>query len=115
MSAHGNYQSVTIASGGTASTGIEATGTNRGSFQLPSAFTGVTVTVQVSNANVATADLVPEATWTNCPVEGNEVAAITASTDDALCLPVKSANFRWLRLVSGSAEGAARTILIWTP
>lgn len=112
MSAHGNYQSVTIANGGTASTGIEATGTNRGSFQLPT-MTGTTTRVDVSNDNVASADLVTN--WTTCPIEGNEVTPIVTTSNGTYSLPVKSANFRWLRLVSGSAEGAARTILIWTP
>ena len=112
MSRSGNYQSVTIASGGTASTGIETVGTNRGSFQLPT-MTGTTIRVDVSNDVVASADLVTN--WTTCPIEGNEVTPIVTASNGSYSMPVKAMNFRWQRLVSGSTEGAARTINIWTP
>ena len=99
-----SQRSVTIASAGTISTTFELNFSTRGSFQLPT-MTGTAITVKVSNDDV---------TYTNCPVEGSETNAITTASAGTYALPVKCFNFRYLKLVSGSAEGADRVIEIVT-
>ena len=99
------YKPVTIANTGTTSSTYETLGALKGSFQLPT-FTGTSLTINVSNDNT---------TFTACPVEGNEANPMTVSASGgAYSLPVKAFSFRYIQLVSGSAQGAARTILIVT-
>lgn len=92
---------ITIASGQTASAAFGTGQAKQGSFQIPAAFTGTTVTFKVSNDGV---------TFTNCPVEGNESVTPTITAGGTYSFPQKFFNFRYGQLVSGSAEGAARTI-----
>ena len=100
------YTTVTIANGATAASAYETKGAERGSFQLPAAMTGTTITINVSN---------DAATWTACPIEGNEINPITSTAaSKTYSLPTKAFNFRYIQLVSGSAEAAARSILICT-
>ena len=99
-----SQRSVTILSSGTVSTTFELNFATRGSFQLPT-MTGTAITVKVSNDDV---------TYTNCPAEGSEANPITTASLGTYSLPVKCFNFRYLTLVSGSAEGADRVIEIVT-
>ena len=99
-----SQRSVTIASGGTTSTTFELNYATRGSFQLPT-MTGTAITVKVSN---------DDATYTNCPAEGSETNPATTASAGTYALPIKCFNFRYLKLVSGSAEGADRVIDIVT-
>lgn len=92
---------ITIAISTTASVAFGTGQATRGSFQIPSAFTGSTVTFRVSNDGV---------TFTNCPVEGNESVTPTVAASGTYSFPVKFFNFRYGQLVSGSSEAAARTI-----
>lgn len=94
-------RSITISSGQTASAAFGTGQATRGSFQIPSDFTGATVTFKVSNDGV---------TFTNCPVEGNESVTPTVAASGTYAFPDKFFNFRYGQLVSGSAEGAARTL-----
>ena len=98
---------LTIDNAGTASGAHRTSGLGRGSFQLPDAFTGTEVTVQVSNDDQAPSN------WSSVPVEGNEANPITVSADGAYALPMKTGFFKWFRLLSGSSEGAERTIRIF--
>ena len=100
------YKAVTILSGATTASAYETKGATRGSFQLPAAFTGVAMTVNVSNDT--------SLSWVACPVEGNEANPITVAQGKAYSLPVKCFSFRYVQLVSGSAEGADRTIQFCT-
>jgi hypothetical protein len=98
---------LTIANSATNSTAHRTSGMGRGSFQV-GPFTGTTVTVQGSNDNQSPTN------WTNVGVEGNEVNPTTSVVDNgAYSLPLKTFNFKWFRLVSGSSEGAERTIRIF--
>ena len=94
-------RSITIASGSTASAAFGTGQATRGSFQIPSAFTGATVTFKVSNDGT---------TFTNCPVEGNESVTPTVAANGTYSFPEKFFSFRYGQLVSASAEAAARTI-----
>ena len=108
----GRYEAITIASGATGSNAFQTIGCNRGSFLLPT-MTGTTITFNVSDS--LTEPAVGSSGWTACPIEGNETNPLTTASGKTYSLPVKAMNFRWLQLVSGSAEGAARTIYIWCP
>ena len=102
------FTSVAIANGATAASAYETKGATRGSFQLPAAFTltAATITVNVSNDG---------STWTACPVEGNEANPITGVVvGGTYSLPVKAFSFRYLQLVAGTAQTAARTITFFT-
>lgn len=72
-----------------------------GSFQLPAAFTGVAITFKGSHNGTA---------WTTVAVEGLETNPLTVSQGNSYPFPAKCFEFPLLQLVSGSAEGAARTI-----
>ena len=61
--------------------------------------TGSTITVKVSNDNT---------TFTNCPVEGNETAAITFALSGSYSFPQKAFNFNFIQLLSNGTEAAAR-------
>ena len=94
-------RNITIALGETASVAFGTGQATRGSFQIPSDFTGATVTFRVSNDGT---------TFTDCPVEGNESVSPTVAANGTYSFPVKFFSFRYGQLVSGSAEAAARTI-----
>lgn len=92
---------ITIAIGDQNSAAIGTGQATRGSFQIPATFTGANVTVQVGNDGT---------NFVTCPVEGNEANPITVAANGTYAFPVKVFNFRYVRLRSASAEGAARTI-----
>lgn len=91
---------LTIPAGASASNARETGGNSRGSFQCPAALTGTTLTMQVSYDGV---------TWSSCPVEGNETAAVTFGAGANFSWPVKAFSFRYMRLLSNGTEAAART------
>ena len=93
---------ITIASGAQNSGAIGTGQATRGSFQLPT-FTGTAITVQVTNEDTPT-------NFTSCPVEGNEANPITVTSNGTYSFPVKTFSFKYVRLRSGSAEGAERSI-----
>lgn len=94
-------RNITIASGDTASAAFGTGQATRGSFQIPSAFTGTAVTFRVSNDGT---------NFVNCPVEGNETVTPAVAPSGTYSFPVKFFSFRYGQLVSGSAEAAARII-----
>lgn len=97
-------QTASIASGQTASGSVDVKGMAGGSFQLPAAFTGVAITVRGSHNGTS---------WTNIPVEGLEANPITVSQGNSYPIPGKAFEFPLIQLVSGTSEGAARTIAIY--
>ena len=95
--------SVTIANGAAASSTFSLGIRQWGCFQIPSAFTGATVTVKGSLDGVTFTTILP----TNSD-NGQSVAA-----NGTYQLPVNAVNFPFLQLVSASNEAAARTIPIF--
>ena len=75
-----------------------------GSYQIPAAFTGTTITVQYS---------VDGSNWTTVPTEGSETNPQTVTTNGTYRLPVMTFAAKFMRLVSGTAEGAARTVKLY--
>ena len=87
---------LTVATSTTASDKFGTGQGKQGSFQVPATgFTGTIVTVKVSNDG---------STWVNCPVEGNETAAITVAAGGAYAFPTKAFCFRYIQLVTTSAQ-----------
>lgn len=98
-----DFQEIVIANGGTVSEPAELSHYARGSFAIPAAFTGTTITFSVSRNN---------STYFNLYDEGNNQLSITVSTSRAYPIPPEAFDWPFLKLTSGSAEGGERTILI---
>lgn len=108
----GTYTSVTIGNGLTTSTGYRTQGATRGSFLIPSDFTGTACKVQVAISATGEPSAASSA-WTDCPVEGNEVVAKTVAPGKAVALDIKTFNFDWIRFVVDAQTGQ-KTIVIFT-
>lgn len=79
-------------------------GFGRGSFLIPPALTGTTITVEVSNDAL---------TWDAVRAHGGTaVPAQTVTVDQIYLIPAEAFSSRFARLVSGSAEGADRTFKV---
>jgi hypothetical protein len=85
----------TIANAGTTTEAINLTNYTSGSFSIPSAFTGTTITPQYSNDN---------SNWTAVG------SAITVATNGTYDIPSTFFNAKYGRFVAGSSQGAERTI-----
>ena len=104
-----NYQGkvfsdvVTISSSGTVSSALDLQGRALVGFLLPAAFTGTAVTFQVSADGV---------TYTAVYNTSNSAlsATVTQGREYALS-PTDLLTAQYVKLVSGSSEGAARTII----
>lgn len=97
------HPSCTIANGGTNSTGIDFSAYAFGQFTIPSAFTGATVTFQCS---------VDGSTYTTLNDSSNATISYTVTASRTYPLPDELSGAHYFRIVSASAEGAARTILL---
>lgn len=104
MSQNRDPASLTISNGDTTSTALQSQAT-RGSFTLPAALTQATLTIQVSNDGT---------NYSTCPIEGNEVNPVTFAANAVMSFPVKAFNFKYIRFLAPGAEGANRTITIFT-
>lgn len=93
---------VTIANGETVSTAFDARGFASFGAILPAAFTGTAMTFQVSNDNT---------TFTALNNSSGAVS-LTVAQAKAYALPADLKPWRYFKLVSGSAEGADRTITV---
>lgn len=94
----------TIASGQTVSDAIDTQGLDMVQIEMPSAFTGTTLTFQSSLDN---------STFQACyNTSGSALSATVAASRNILLSPQDFAGVRYLKLVSGSAEGATRSIRI---
>jgi hypothetical protein len=80
---------------------IETSHYARGSFIIPAAFTGTVITFSVSR---------DDSTYFNQYDEGNNQISYTVATSRAYPLPPEVFDWPFVKLTSGSAEGAARTI-----
>lgn len=96
-------ETVTISSGGQNSEALSLDMMAWGCYQIPSTFTGTEVTVQFS---------INGTNFTNVPTEGSESNPATVTANGTYDLPVKTFTAPYCRLVSGSSEGADRTITV---
>ena len=96
-------QAITIASGATASSAINLRGYAQAGYLIPSAFSGATVTFQVSAENT-TYQVLHDST--------NTVITQTVTASKAYALPISCFAFGYVKLISASAEGADRTIIV---
>lgn len=99
---------VTIASSGTQSTAIPTGAAVKGSFLIPSGLTGDTIAYEVSNDGGNT--------WSALYRDGGTaVAAITVTSlkGKIIPLPIEVFSSQVARIVSGSAEGAERSIVVF--
>ena len=94
---------VTIANGAATSSVFSLGIRQWGSFQIPDAFTGATVTVKgsIDGTNFTTI------------LATNSDNAQSVAANGTYQLPLNAVNFPFLQLVSASNEGAARTINIF--
>jgi len=85
---------------GTVSNAVETHDYDKGGFILPATFTGTAMTFQVSRDG------------TNFVALNNDSGAIskTVAQGKAYALPAEIFAFGWFKFVSGSSEGADRTI-----
>lgn len=98
---------VTIAEGATTSSSIDLSQSTFTALLIPDGFTGATITFEAS---------VDGTTWKAVVDDTGAAVSITATDDRWVALSgavaAKLAPFRMIRLVSASAEGAARAILL---
>lgn len=92
-----------IANGATDSSGIDYDRYSFGMFIIPAAFTGASVSFKVSSDGT-----------TYFPVRDstNTLISQTVTVGNAYQFPDEIGGARYVKIVSASAEGAARTILI---
>ena len=92
-----------ISSSGTTSTGVDTGENTFTGFITPAALTGTTFTFEVSIDN---------STWFPKYDKTNTQLSVTVGTSRAYYFPPQDfASDNYVRIVSGSAEGAARTII----
>jgi hypothetical protein len=98
-------QTVVIANGATASAAVS--GRNFAAFGLilPGTFSGSALTFSVSDAFAGTYQTLYDKT-------GTAVTIATVTQGRSYDLPPEVASFPYFKIVSGSAEGGARTLLV---
>ncbi len=96
-------ESVTIANGQATSAPINIRGMAQCGILLPAAFTGATIGFSVSADGETYATLYDSS---------NTAVAITVTQGRAYALPINVFPFAFVKLVSASSEGAARTIIV---
>ena len=96
----------TIASGQTVSAAIDLQGRTVVAMYMPSAFTGSTITFQTSPDNSTFQALYN--------TSNTQMSATVTQARNYKFDPGDLSGIRYLKLVSGSAEGADRTIIIST-
>ena len=94
---------VTIASSGTTSTALTLQGTIPLAMQMPAAFTGTAITFQCSNDGSTFYDLYNGSTLYSVTVAASRYIALNPDIFEGV---------RFVRLVSGSNEGAIREIFL---
>jgi hypothetical protein len=99
-----NSNTVTIAASGTTSTVFTLDGYAVGGIILPSQFTGTTMTFLVCDTYGGTYVALEDA--------GGATISYTVEAAKAYALPPELFAFPYAKLVSGSSEGAERTIVV---
>lgn len=100
-----DFENVTIASSGTDSTEVDLQGMTLCGFYMPAAFTGTAMTFKAASSSGGTF----------LPVEDGFGVTISKTVSASKYIKVDPVDFsgvRFLKLVSGSAEGAERTITL---
>lgn len=93
-----------IASSGTVSTAVDLHGHNLVGCVMPAAFTGTAITFQGSQEGTTFTDLYDTA--------GSALSITVAADRFILFTPSDFAGVRFIKLVSGSSEGAERTLTL---
>lgn len=101
----GERERLTIANGATTSSVLDYADYITGTFTIPSAFTGATVTFQISPVADSASPL-----WTTLYTAANVLIQPGVAASRAYPLPSEAAGANYVRIVSASAELAARTI-----
>lgn len=96
---------LTIAEGATVTQTVNVKSYTSGAFQLPAAFTGTALTIEVSVDGTTFKALKNAA--------GTAVTVPTVAAAEQLPIPAEAFSFPYLRLKSGTAEAAARTVKIF--
>lgn len=96
--------SPTIASGAATSTSFAVGEFLRGSVQIPSAITGTTLATHVSNDGTNFTALQDAA--------GNVLTVSPMAANESILIRPEAFNFKFCRFVSGSNEGADRTLSV---
>lgn len=94
---------VNIANGATQSDAVKFHEHASGNFAIPAAFTGVAITFEISHDGT---------NWTPLYTAANALVSITVAPSRAYPLPAELAGCQLFRLVSGSAEAAARVVQV---
>lgn len=96
----------TIANGATTSGAVDLTGTTLVGLHMPAAFTATAVTFTVAES--------AGGTYRTLYSAGADVTITVAAAKYVALDPSVFAGARFIRIVSGAAEGAARTIILAT-
>jgi hypothetical protein len=103
-------QTLTIANGATSSDAFECAGVTDLAVQLPPAFTGASITFTVSADNGLTFQELNEV---SDRVVGTSAASkVLVTQGKSYSLPVSLTAWTHLKVVSASAEGAARSLVV---
>ena len=94
---------VTIDNGDTESQAVESQGTFVG-FSTPAALTGTAMTFTVSSALAGT--------YNTAKTDSATISYTVTTSSYYVMQPAQTAGWKFFKLVSGSAEGAARTITL---
>jgi hypothetical protein len=113
----GKPVTVTIANGATDSGIIDTRGYSWGVIQLPAAFTGTTIGFKGANSlntanHEATTASVIAATFVSIYDETGTIYSLTAGTSRIISIPAYVLVSPFIKIVSGSAEGAERTLYV---
>ncbi len=101
---HHQVETVVIPNAGTTSGAFRVGEYNKGSIQVPAAITGASYTIHVSNDGVTYAAV--------RAVAGTAIAAVNWAADNMLPIPAEVFSFKWAKIVSAGAEGAARSFSV---
>lgn len=107
MSKQRNPSSVTVATSQTTSTTYFTGDAVQGCFQLPAVFDGTSAQIEGAIDDVA-------ANFTKVPVEGNEVNPLVVAANGTYAFPVKTFNFKYLRIVVAAQTTAGATIKVFS-
>jgi hypothetical protein len=99
----GAFQTLTIANGATTSDAVRAAGFALFGLVMPSSFTGTTLTFTVSHDGTTY-----QALYDNT----GTAVSLTVAASRSFDLPTALASWPYFKVVSGSSEGAARTLQI---
>lgn len=98
-------QAITIANGETVSSAFPSSDMAAFGLQMPAAFTGTSITFQVSADNGTTYQALYDVT-------GTTQVSMTVTTSRSYDLPAELASWTHFKIVSGSAEGGVRSLTV---